>query len=486
MRRMQCVLLCVFFLLFSLPALCETRALLVACSDFVTQPDLGSAISGNLHMIASVLLGASPSLSDLSIEDGTISSPHALESAVTQAFENASEADLSILYLCTHGVHSTDDQQVYLLLGDGENESLLSGEMLYRMLSGIQGDKLLILDACYSGALLGHDQPNVASDNHAALSAFASPFIADTGMHIITSASGSESSWYYDSEGLQNGAVSYFASALSSGLGLYGTVEADMNGDGLVSLAELHDHLCVSVSSSSSQLISSRPSDIFMPTARGPMLSRPLAGFSFSGSLLPAFDPTLDFSFTVTSETAVQYRLIEFENGNWNWENAQTFMDGDLPLPSGRHSRTLTLPTVTAEDSGYLMLQVFSVSDGELLLCAEKMIAITPSALQDVLTIDCPDVYAAPGIFELPISVSLGVPAEITFTIHSEDGTPVRRLSSSSLTRPSDDHALRLYWDGRDAKGSVVPEGMYTLTAETLSGFRLIKAEKTLLVTAGE
>ena len=219
MRRMLCVLLCVFLLLFSLPALCQTQALLVACSDFVTQPDLGSAISGNLHMIASVLLGASPSLSGLSIEDGTISSPEALQSAVTLAFGDASEEDLSILYLCTHGVHSTDDQQVYLLLGDGESESPLSAKALYRMLSGIQGDKLLILDACYSGALLGRAHPVDASGNQTALSAFASPFIADTGMHIITSASGSESSWYYDSEGLQNGAVSYFASALSSGLG---------------------------------------------------------------------------------------------------------------------------------------------------------------------------------------------------------------------------------------------------------------------------
>lgn len=490
MRRLLCLLICVFMLLMlSFPGLCQTRALLVACSDFVTQPDLGSAISGNLHMIASALLGASPSLSGLSIEDGTIASPEALHSAVALSFEDAKEEDLSILYLCTHGILSSDDQTVYLLLGNGEEEGLLSGEALYRMLACVQGDKLLILDACHSGALLGRGHPNEASTaNEAdAFSSFSSPFIADTSMHVITSAAGNESSWYYDSEGLQNGAVSYFASALSSGLGLYGAVEADMNGDGNVSLYELHQHLSASVCSSSSQLISSRASEVFMPTAKGQMLSRPLSGFSFSGSLVPADDPTLDFSFTATRETSVQYRLIEFENGSWNWEKAQTFMDSDLPLLPGRHSRMLTLPTVMPQDSGYLMLQVFSVSGGELLLCAEKMIAVVPSSSsEDTLTLSSPDAYSDPGISELPIAVSLGMPAEITVTIRDLQGNTVRRLSSSALTRPSDDHTLHLYWNGRDSKGNVVQEGLYWLTAETLSGFRRVKAERPLIVTVSE
>lgn len=145
-------------LLISLPvlALGQSRALLVACHDFISMPDLGNAVSGNLHIIGSSLVGAGMNVGSLSIEDGTIGSINALTHAVNDAFSDAAENDLSILYLCTHGVlSSSDDGQVYLLLGDGKTEAPLNAKDLQTMLSAIQGEKLLIIDACYSGALIG-------------------------------------------------------------------------------------------------------------------------------------------------------------------------------------------------------------------------------------------------------------------------------------------------------------------------------------------
>ena len=141
MRRFFQIALSLFVLLaLAVPALGETRALLIACSDFITQPDLGSAISGNLHMIGSALLGANPALSGLSIEDGTIGTVSALSDAIDHAFHDADEEDLSILYLCTHGVlSSADDEEIYLLLGNGQEESPLSADMLCAMLSPIGG-----------------------------------------------------------------------------------------------------------------------------------------------------------------------------------------------------------------------------------------------------------------------------------------------------------------------------------------------------------
>ena len=56
-RRLLPILALLFAALVPSVSLADTRALLVACSDFVTQPDLGSAISGNVQMIASALLG---------------------------------------------------------------------------------------------------------------------------------------------------------------------------------------------------------------------------------------------------------------------------------------------------------------------------------------------------------------------------------------------------------------------------------------------
>ena len=138
----------------------QTRALLVACTEFVTQPNLGNSISGNLHMIGSAFLGSGVRAGSLSIEDGTIGTVEALSASIQDAFSMASEDDLSILYLCTHGIlSSSDDEQVYLLLGDGQNETPLNADDLYTLLRDIQGEKLLILDACYSGALIGRGVP---------------------------------------------------------------------------------------------------------------------------------------------------------------------------------------------------------------------------------------------------------------------------------------------------------------------------------------
>jgi len=489
-KRPAFALLSFVLLFLACAALGETRALLVACSDFITQPDLGSAISGNLHMIGSAFISADIHPGNLSIEDGTIGTAAALESAVQNAFSASDEDDLSILYLCTHGVlSSADDGQVYLLLGDGQTESPLSAAQLCALLRDVQGEKLLILDACFSGALIGRGTPEMPHlpGTKPEEPGFVSPFLRDPSIHVLTSASGSESSWYYDGQGLETGAVSYFASAISSGLGLYGSAEADLSGDGEVSLAELHRHLTLSVPSSSSQLLSARADHLLLPVASGTSLPRALTGFSYGASLLSTQDPTLEFSFTVAREnTRVQYRLIDYDNGRWNWENAKSFIDeGDLPdatLHTGRKTRLLTLDDVASDESGYLMLQVFAVTDETLTLCSERLIAMQPADSQSEIMLNMPDTFRRTAAAELPVRVQLDVPAELTVSVFSEEGVLVRRLLSAQMTRPSSDGVTHLYWDGLDASGQHVPDGCYTIAAEARVGRKRSKAAANIVV----
>lgn len=459
-----------------------TRALLVACSDFITQDDLGASTSGNLHMVGSALISADIGLGNLSIEDGTIGTIDALGAAIADAFSEANESDLSLLYLCTHGVlSSADDNQVYLLLGDGKTESPLSSQALYNLLCDIPGEKLLILDACYSGALIGRGQPEAGILPGSRHEPFLSPFLLDSSMHVLTSSSGDESSWYYDSEGLTSGAVSYFASALSSGLGLYGMAEADLSGDGAVSLTELHRYLSVAVPSSSSQLLSGSADSLMLPVSRSAMLSRPLTGFSYSTSLLRSNDPTLDFSFTVTRDAvSVQYRLVDYKDGRWDWDHARTFLDEGEDeralLSAGRKYRALSLENMMPDEGGFLMLQVFSVRENELQLCSERLIAMQPDTSQPELTVLPHGVLQHSGMQEMTIDVRIDVPAELTVSICSAEGTLIRRLASSQLNRPAADHVTHFYWDGRDAQGNPVEPGVYTVAAETRLGAGRLKA----------
>ena len=467
--RKRLLLLLSLALLLPAFARADTRALLVACSDFVTQPDLGNAASGNLQMLDSALLGARPRLAGLSVEDGTIGTEDALRAAVEDALGASTEQDLSILYLSTHGVlSSADDGQAYLLLCDGQTETPLSAARLCELLSGVQGEKLVVLDACYSGALLGRGVEGAAS-----------PFLADPSVQVLASAGAREAGWYYDSDRLATGAVSYFASALSTGLGLYGAIEADVNGDGALSLRELYDYLRAAVPSSTCQLLSSGADALALPAARGATLSRPLTGFSYGASLLSSADAALTFSFTVARETAVQYRLIEYADGCWDWDGALTFLDdaeGGAPLAPGRKTRALSLPGVTREESGYLMLQVFAQTGDEVVLCSERLLAVQGDAPDAQLILSCPETFSPGALRELPVSLSLPVPAEATVSVYDAGGALVRRLARSELTHPSPDGVTRLYWDGRDAQGEPLPAGDYVVAAEASVAGRRLKA----------
>lgn len=489
MKRLYAALL-LAAALFALPsgALAAARALLVACSDFASQPDLGSAVSGNIHMIASALISSDMKPGDLSIEDGTIGTPDELRAAVLDAFKTADETDLSILYICTHGVlSSSDDGGVYLILGDGENEQPISAAQLFDTIRDIQGEKLLILDACFSGALIGRGAPLKGQLPGAQPSQSPIELFLDPSIHVLTSASGYESSWYYDSEHLATGAVSYFSSALSSGLGLYGLPEADLSGDGAVTLAEIHSYLSSAVPSSSSQLLSAHADAVQLPVSRAAMLTRPLTGFSYGASLISSSDPVLDFSFTVSKDmTGVQYRLIEYADGEWDWENAMTFLDSgeseDGQLSAGRKTRTLALEEVLPEDSGYLMLQVFSVASGEVILCSERLLGVQPAISDAAPALSCPGTFSISGLSELPIDIELSVPAELTVTVYDQDGHAVRRLAASRMTRPAPGSITRIYWDGRNDHGEPVASGQYVIACETRIGSARRKAAANVFI----
>lgn len=466
-------------LLTALPAwaLGQTRALLVACHDFLSMPGLGNSVSGNLHIVGSALVGAGLNVGSLSIEDGTIGTIGQLQNAVEDVFGHADETDLSILYLCTHGVlSSADDGQVYLMLGDGQSEAPLGAAELQSILSGVQGEKLLIVDACYSGALIGRSvsAPSLLPGSRAQSSLpQTTPFLSDSSIHVLTSASGYESSWYYDSEGLASGAVSYFASALSSGLGLYGGPEADMNNDGKVTLEEMRRYLNAAVPSSSVQLLSAQANTLTLPVASKSTLSRALSGFTYGDSLLEADDPTFEFAYTVTEETAVQYRVVRYRDGGWDWQNASAFLDegdaGDGLLAPGRKTRELALDGILDGESGYMMLQVFAVTGDEVVLCSERLLAVRPSFVEPAVTLSAAvDSFDPADQRELVLEAYINVPAEISVCIYDAEGRPVRRLANAQLTRPAPGDITRLYWDGRSDAGKRVPGGAYTAALETV------------------
>lgn len=211
--------------------------------------------------------------------------------------------------------------------------------------------------------------------------------------------------------------------------------------------------------SSSVQLLSAQANTLTLPVATGASLSRALSGFSYGDSLLEDDDPTLEFSYTVTEETAVQYRVVRQVGSGWDWQGATTFLDegdnGDGLLVPGRKTRELTLDGMLEGESGYLMLQVFAVTGEEVILCSERLLAVRPAFVEPTVTLSSADpTLNTASLRELALEAHINVPAEISVSIYDAEGRPVRRLASTQLTRPTPGDITMLYWDGRDDAGN--------------------------------
>ena len=190
------------------------RALLIGCDHFISQPDTWPAADNNLRLLSDTLITDSRRYALIRSYSGSIASVSALEEAVESAFQNAQEKDVSLIYIATHGVFNEEAStaQAALLLSDGQEEALLSAPELQDMLDKIAGTKVLILDACNSGAFIGKGLSGGADRVY-----FTGPQYK-----VLCSAGGSEASWYYQGGGDAASGVSYFATVLSQGLGAQG------------------------------------------------------------------------------------------------------------------------------------------------------------------------------------------------------------------------------------------------------------------------
>lgn len=450
------------------------RALFVACEDFLSQPSMSPASSNNVAIVSRAFSAGASMPDSLFIEDGTIATLDALRSSVHAAFAGATESDVSLFYLSTHGVYdaSTDVPPV-LLLSDGHTETAMTAQDLRGILDDIPGTKLLILDACNSGAFIdkGMDVTVFSGGAHA----FASPEYK-----VLTSCGGNEKSWYWDLHARgQQYSSSYFARMLSSALRQEGVCPADTNRDNAVSLSELYEYLLRTQPTSTAQVYPQQDSDFIVFTADpDASTAEPLLrDISFENIVLTMDAPELTFSFTVTRPVRVLYQLVYTRQGEWDWTNAQLIYDDtisgtDAMLEPGRVERTISLGGIDAESSGYALVQLIAMSDKGPQVYEGRLLCVQPMVGDPQLRITAGASFGLIDGRELPIEVSSDFPVNLTVGVYDAGGTLIRRLAVQQTMRPSgmQEERMQLYWDGLGRDGTPVSEGFYTLRAETRVG----------------
>lgn len=469
------IFLCLFGLLLSCAAAEETqpsrsgrlRALLIGCDYFVTKENTYPAAGQNVGMLAETLAADTRNYALIRSSVSAIGSIAAFEQAVQDVFGSSGAQDTSLLYISTHGVfeEGVSNADAGVLLSDGRTEALVTGEALERILDEIPGKKIVILDACNSGALIGKGLSGGANRC----------FMLGNSYKVLCSAGGSEASWYYQSgaDATLSGA-SYFATVLSQGLSADGGYAADQNADGAVSLAEAYAYLCENYAASTPQVYPQQDEGQvlfeYAPDAFSPV-QKTITDLYFDETLLTAGETEVTFSFTVHRRTELYYQIVYHRDGVWQFSRAQQFPDmeqADGSILPGRKIRTLALNT-GGDVFGYAMIQLFTLENGRPLFQGTRLLCVQPASGEAQLSALTGASFVPALGQEMAILAQHAVPCGLTVSILNEQGRTVRRLAYETPSRPQhlSPAASSFYWDGKMNNGQFAPPGAYTVLVKT-------------------
>ena len=326
-----------------------SRCLVIGYDRFVSMADTTPCSANNTEIITSLLADFTdrPETAVRRVnEPGTV---EGLEALVRETFRDAGEADTSYLYISTHGVSWEENGEVRmaLLLSDGTAEEALEPQRLREILDGIPGRKVLILDACHSGAVI---------------SCFRSPEYL-----VLASSGAEEDSYFWQADSVDGTGTGYFTTALEGALRTSFPEQVDTDGDGNLTLAETMRRIAEIYGSSR---VTGYPED-----GKGILFRFPEERDDRERILGLEFDPVrqegemlvLPFRFTVTEETRIEYRIVTKKDGEWDFSHGTTIPDRERTgtvrglLSPREKERKIRISPANTGDDGEALLQIISL-----------------------------------------------------------------------------------------------------------------------------
>ena len=443
------------------------RALLVSCDHFPARPSTAPAAQNNVTLLMEALSHDARGYSTVQAECDTLCSVQGLNEAVSRAFSGATEQDISLFYISTHGVYDSAMplESCALALSDGETEELVDAAALKGILDTVPGLKVLILDACNAGAMIGKGLGRLHTDTV--------PFCGPD-YKVLCSAGGSEESWYWhnaddSAPGTQYGA-GYFTTVLSDIFCFDGFSPADSDRDEQVTLREAYLYLCDNYCASSPQAYPEFDDDfVFFSYRRYTSAMRSekvISDLVSDVTLIDSETNALHFTYTQWEACRVYYQLVYYRSGRWDWENVQMMLDrSDGGTQPGRKERTLTLDHKGADDYGYIMLLIITKPENHAVLQCSRLIAVEKTGNDDA-----PRVFTLPGYdtrdgTEASFFIRHRYPCAISAAVFNDEGRIIRRIRSMTLSRPQPYQGTIICWDGLDQDGCAVSGGEYRVEA---------------------
>ncbi|MBQ8655320.1 MAG: caspase family protein [Clostridia bacterium] len=455
------------------------RALLVGCDHFISRESTAPASAGNVTRMAEALSGGSMNLETLITRKGDVNSVAELEGLIRAAFADADEQDVSYFYISTHGEweQGMAAGDMTLLLSDGNHEEGVTAAQLRAIFDTIPGVKVLILDACHSGAVIGKGVHP--------------PFenvFAGENYKVLCSSGGAEESWFWQAGEDEDMAVGagYFSSALESALSVRGGYGADDNRDGVITLTELKRYLLANHGASTVRCYPEEDDFAVMrydaEAYTGRRRDSVMENVSFESDVLTAQEPEAAFSFNMVRPAQVAYQIVYQEDGRWDFDRSEVIYDneerygsyGDAQgyLSPGMKQRALRLALTEEGSYGYILMQLITTTRGVPSLSASRVICVPPQSGDPHLTVTSAGAFAPLKGEELGIMISHEYPCQLTVTVQTMEGKTVRRLASRDATRPEQlqPRGSTFCWSGRRANGQMAEPGTYRISVKAYVG----------------
>ena len=480
-RRLRTVLLsALMLLLLCVPAHAEgvSRALLIGCDLFVSQDDTSPAAENNVTRMHSALDSAVTPFASITASVNDVVSDVMLEALVQETFGDAQEGDVSYFYISTHGLWKPGqpNEQMMLLLSDGEIEGYVTARRLRDIFDRIPGTKVLILDACHSGAMIGKGV-NAPFTN----------IFAGSDYKVLCSSGGAEQSWLWtDRESGKSFGAGYFSNALTSGVSSSGAYAADINRDGDITLTELKRYLLANHGASTTRCYPEEDDFIFLSydpaEVAGQRRSVAVEALSFASDVMDGMEPTVDFTFTVRLPSRIAYQLVHQEKERWDfanvtllWDNSERygeFGDASGYLSPGQKERTISISREDAASYGYVLLQMLTIDSGEPRMLSSRVLCVPPLTGDPLLECVSDSSFAPAAGEEFTFNILHRYPCEMTVVIEDPEGNTVRRLASRQATRPEHLRPLgsTYCWTGLLADGTPAAPGEYRIRATAYVG----------------
>ena len=451
------------------------RALLIGVDEFVSRPSAYPSSTNNVYAMQEMFQGAAEPLEAILLPPEPVTSAQQLTALIQAAFAQAQEGDISYLYISTHGLYDPDKGiEPQLLLSDGVVEGSITPAQLEAAFDGIAGTKVLILDACNSGAFIGKGLSFQPDTLH----------FQGEDFKVLTSSGALEESWYWNSEdsGIQQGAF-YFTQALTQALSPRFDYPADQNRDGSITLQELYQHLLLGHAASTPQVYPQKDDFILFRYDPSPSTQRdrpraPIMDVTFSGNTLSRLNPELTIEFIAMRPVQVGYQIVYQREGKWQFDQAQTIYDeaerftvfGDQAgaVSPGRKVRTLSIGALPQDAYGYVLVQLFSIENGKLTVHAGRVLCVLPEAAPPQITVEVPAAFSPNGGRELCVFVAHDTPCALSVSIVDMDGKTLHRLCHKQSTRPMQlsPSGSVFYWDGKLKSGDLLPDGTYQIRVQ--------------------